>query len=611
MIDHNAMVRVVDEFLATVVEEFDGSTMLRRLADGARTVLSADATGVMAPEADGSGLRFEHATDEGTSTIEALQEQFSDGPCYHAMRTQRVVDVPDLRTAHQWPQVRAAALARGWHAVTSIPLLARGRCWGVLDVFRRQARPMHEQELVVARQLARLATSYLVLASERDEARAMRQEMAHRAMHDPATGLPVRSVLLEHLDHALRRLRRHPGVLAVLFVDIDGLKYVNDTFGHHAGDQLIAGCAIRLRSGLRPEDTLARVGGDEFVAVLEDLPDAQAALQVGARLVELVAAPLHLTAASVAPSISVGVCVVEDPAVLASAMIAHADAAMYQAKRRGRGGMALFDPLQYLPASASASSLDEELRRAVHEGSLAVHYQPIHHAGEELPADGHDWNGACAVEALVRWDHPDRGLLAAAQFLPLAERLGLLPAIDRLVLRQACAQLATWRTAGDGTPREVFVNLCAQSAADATLPADVFTILATTGTAPAALVLELTETSLLLEGTPRTLEALVAGGVRIAVDDFGAGYSSLARLVEVSSDMLKIDRSLTVALHTSAAATTVIAAVVALGTALRRRVIVEGVETRAAVEELHALGCRYFQGYYFSAPQPPETLLPA
>jgi diguanylate cyclase (GGDEF)-like protein len=269
----NVLAGVLEAFAATVTGDFSAEDVLRRLAEAAVQVLAVDGAGVMLPVGD-ELLRFVFATGpmlQQVGTVERLQEQLQAGPCRDSRVDQRTIDIADLATDGDWPTYQRAAVAGGLHGVTVVPLIARGRTWGVLDLYRATVRTLDEGELAAARTLAHLATSYLVVAEDRDSARAAREELAHRAMHDPLTDLPVRWVYLEQLTHALARLERHPGDVAVLFVDLDGLKYVNDTWGHRAGDELILTCVHRIRAALRPTDTVARLGGDEFVVLLEEV----------------------------------------------------------------------------------------------------------------------------------------------------------------------------------------------------------------------------------------------------------------------------------------------------------------------------------------------------
>ncbi|WP_432521140.1 putative bifunctional diguanylate cyclase/phosphodiesterase [Kineococcus sp. SYSU DK006] len=602
-IAHLELIDVVRRFTRTVTGEFSVAQLLGDLVTSALRVLDVDGAGVVVP-GPGGVLALASAAPRDVEELERFQQLTQDGPCFDAFRLEQVVTSGDLALEGDWPAYQSFAVEQGVHTVAALPLRGRDGALGVLTVYRRRPRRFSTRDLAAAGALADLAASYLAVTAARDEARAAREELAHLAAHDPLTGLPVRSVFLQRLDAAVAALG--PGAaLGLLFVDLDGLKYANDTYGHLAGDELIRESARRLRAALRPTDLVARVGGDEFLVLLEGFTTEQAtreATAVADRVVREFAAPVSGT--GVQPSASIGVVVAtgEDP-LAPEALVSRADAAMYLAKSRGRGRSALFDPAVYAHASSRAH-LVPDLQRALSAGELELHYQPI----VDIPSAR-----VSAVEALVRWQHPERGLLAAEEFIEAAEHARLIGALGAWVLQTACRQLAQWdRELGAASPERVFVNVSVHELVDERLEEQVVRSLAQAGLAPGRLVLEVTESGFLDD--PRgvaVLSRLRSLGCALAIDDFGSGYSSLGRLVHLPASVLKIDRSFTQALATTAEATPVIASVVRLGLDLGCDVVVEGVEDASTLQRLADVGCRLAQGYHLSRPVPAAQLTAA
>jgi diguanylate cyclase (GGDEF)-like protein len=499
----------------------------------------------------------------------------------------------------------------------------------VLDLYRAEARRLDADELAAAWTLAQVATSYLVVTADRDAARQASQELAYRARHDPLTGLPVRWVFVEQLTHALARLARHPGQVGVLFADLDGLKHVNDTYGHEAGDRLLRTCGERIRTAVRPSDVVARVGGDEFVILLEDLAGPDAGGAIARRVLAELAQPYHPHGQVLQPSASLGLALTQDPTLSPAALIAHADSAMYRAKRAGRGRYEIFDPATCAADRASAGVREDAaaaLRAALQAGELTLHYQPVLALGAHpeaprsngvlRPLDdgapevgrGATWPTPTvyAVEALARWQHPTRGLLAAEHFIPAAERAGLMSELGRWVLATACEQLAAWTSdLGPHAPPRLFLNVSTDQLTDPRLPVDLAAVLQRTGLAPGRLTLEVTETGLMADPATATrcLRALDRLGCELAIDDFGTGYPSLNRLVDLPAATWKVDRSFTGDLVHRPAAAAVLSAVLQLGRQLRRTVIVEGVENDRTMSALRRLGCTHAQGHHLGRPQ--------
>ncbi|WP_369070448.1 putative bifunctional diguanylate cyclase/phosphodiesterase [Kineococcus terrestris] len=593
------VVEVVRTFTRTVTGDFSAEDLLRRLAEAAVRILHADGAGVVVPGADGR-LVLAHSLHEGVRRLEDVQELLQEGPCQDCVRHGRVVASGDLAADGDWPRYQAEAVALGVRTVAAVPLPGRDGPLGVLDVYRTAPRPFSARELATTGLLADLAASYLSVVRDRDEARRARQELAHRAAHDPLTGLPVRWAFLQRLDEVVATSPR-PGSVAVLFVDLDGLKYANDTYGHLAGDQLIRVSAQRLRRALRPDDLVARIGGDEFVVLLQGLASPARATAVAQRVVEEFAVPADADDLTVQPSASIGVAVLgPDDRVPADTLVSHADAAMYLAKQRGRGRWALFDPAAYADATSRAD-LVPALRRALADGQLHLRYQPVVDLGT---------GRAVAVEALLRWEHPERGTLTADEFVPAAEHSGLVRALGAWVLRTACRQLAAWdEELGARSPRRLFVNVSVLELGDPLLEHAVARTLDDSGLAAERLVLEITESAFLHDPAGATVLArLRRRGCAVAIDDFGAGWSSLSRLVHLPVSVLKVDRAFTEHVVAHREAATVVASVLRLGEELGCDVVVEGVEDAATLERLTALGCRYAQGFHLARPLTAEQL---
>ena len=610
MVDRAALAEVLDEFTRTVTGEVDLEDILGQLVRAAVRVLDVAGAGVVSPTDEGL-QRLVLASAGPVEHVERLQERLQDGPCLDAHRTGEVVRIDDLAVQGSWPVYQREAVEHGLHGVTAIPLCARGRSWGVLDLYRAAPGALPEVDLAAAHLLANLATSYLVVTADRDAARAAQEELAWRATHDALTGLPVRWVLLEQLAHALHRLERHPGHVAVLFLDLDGFKDVNDRLGHAAGDRLILAFVARVAGVLRPSDVLARFGGDEFVVLLEDVSGPEAAMQVAERVLRALEKPQD-GGQGVQPSASIGVISTDRASEAPASLIARADSAMYRAKQAGRGRCVLFDP-QFHEAQragdARSRDIAEQLGTALRADELELHYQPIVELGRP---------GLYAVEALLRWPHPDLGLLAAHDVLDAAERHGLLVELGGWVLATACRQLAAWDAElADAAPRRLFVNLSAREFAQPGLAAVVDGHVRSCGLAPQRLSLEITETGLFPEpsSVPHAVRELTELGCQLAIDDFGTGHSSLSRLLEVPGATLKVDRSFTQALLAHPEAAALVSSVLTLGRRLRRTVIVEGVEDAGTLDELVRLGCTHVQGFHLGRPAPApavtETLRPA
>ncbi len=431
-----------------------------------------------------------------------------------------------------------------------------------------------------------------------DERKRLEQQLERLAFRDPLTGLANRALLSDRLEHALRLARREERWLAVLLLDLDDFKQVNDGLGHLAGDAVLVETGHRLLRAVREGDTVARLGGDEFVALLEQVSDEHEAAAVAARLAEALRAPFKVAEREVSISGSIGVALGGPGARGASELLRNADLAMYEAKARGKARVQAFEPGMHASV-LSRLELAHDLRGALDRGEIRAAFQPVVDLGT---------GRVVGCEALARWTHPQRGPVPPTDFVPLAESTGLLERLSSQVLEQACEQAACW--GGDGGAPYVAVNLSALLLEDSAFSHRVTAVLRRHGLEPSRLVLEITETALVRarEESLRPLEALRAAGVRLAIDDFGTGYSSLAQLHELPVDVLKIDRRFVEQAGGSSELLPLLRAIVQMGHALGLEVVAEGVETVAQARALAGLGCDRAQGFLFAHPMAPEAL---
>ena len=465
-------------------------------------------------------------------------------------------------------------------------------------------------ELTALRSVQSGAQDYLIKgrADENMLARAIRYaverkraetQLLHQALHDPLTDLPNRALFLDRLGVALARSRRADSLVAVLFIDLDRFKVVNDSLGHTAGDVLLILVAERLREVLSRSETLARFGGDEFTILTEDITSETEAMAMADRVSAALADPFGVEGSEMFLTASIGIAL-GDESTDPEALVRDADAAMHRAKERGKSRHEVFD--EGVRATVMRRlEVEQALHRALDRGEFELHYQP-----KVSLRGGH----VVGLEALMRWKHPERGVVPPAEFIPVAEETGVIVELGAWALDRACAQLADWRPLTGGRPVQMAVNLSARQLRETELLETVSSALARHGIKPAELILEITESLVVEENetTQASFAALEALGVQLAVDDFGTGYASLAALKRFPADLLKIDRQFVAGLGKGATDPAIVSAVIMLGHALDLRVVAEGVETREQLTILTDLGCDLAQGFLFAPPAPPEDI---
>jgi diguanylate cyclase (GGDEF)-like protein/PAS domain S-box-containing protein len=434
------------------------------------------------------------------------------------------------------------------------------------------------------------------------ERKRVEERLLHDALHDGLTGLANRALLMERLEMAIRRIRRRPHLaFALLCLDLDRFKVINDSLGHDLGDQVLRIAARRLETCLRQEDTVARLGGDEFAILLDDIADASDAVRVARRIAELLALPIYLGREEVFTTASVGIASSHSGYDQPEEPLRDAEIAMYRAKAQGGGGHELFDRAMHQRAVAQLH-LETDLRRALKRREFALLYQPI----VELRG-----GRVVGFEALLRWRRPDGGLLEPAAFLATALEAGLVAPITWWALEEACSQLLSWREQFPGLARHyVSVNLTSQQFARSDLSERIEGALLETGLDAGSLHLEITENVVMehLDSVTSTLDRLKELGVHLVLDDFGTGYSSLASIRRLPIRILKIDRSFVTALDGRPAGAEIIRTILALAHNLGMEVVAEGVESSLQLRSLLELGCDYGQGFLFARPMAPEAV---
>jgi diguanylate cyclase (GGDEF)-like protein len=436
----------------------------------------------------------------------------------------------------------------------------------------------------------------IIVFHDGSAARTLSLRMSYLAQHDSLTNLPNRILFSERLTEAIAMAHRYQRKLAVLYLDVDRFKHINDSLGFDIGDRVLQSMATRLYDCERSLDTVSRVGGDEFVALLSEVRHPRDAASIAEKMLLALSTPHRIEEQDLHFTVSIGIATYPADGMEAEVLLKNADFAMYDAKESGRNNYQFFKPDMNVRA-LERQSLEDGLRHAMECQEFVLHYQPKVNL---------ESNAIIGVEALVRWHHPQRGLVPPAQFIPVAEQCGFIVPIGRWVLREACRQARTWHDA-QLKPIRVAVNISAVELRDKEFVAGVRSILMETGFEPTCVELELTETFLLqdLKSTTAVLHALKDLGVGLALDDFGTGYSSLSHLKRLPIDALKIDQSFVRDIVTDADDASIVSAVISMGKSLQMRVVAEGVETREQLAFLQQQRCPEGQGYYFSRPVAP------
>ncbi len=563
------------------------SELMQEAVGFAAQILNVEAAGVMELLENEECLVLRAAV--GWSVSDAHRSPLGRGSqSGYAILSRTPVVVSDWRTERRFDK---PPLAREIDARSGAIVTIEGPSgpFGVLGVQSTQARHYNDGDIDFMQALAN------VLADALDR-QATEDSIRHRALHDALTGLPNRTLFLDRLEHALSRLPRYRSLAAILFLDLDRFKLVNDSLGHQVGDELLAAAAPRLKQAVRASDTVARFGGDEFGILLEDIADEHAAIEMAERIAAVFTRPFVLAGSEHFVTTSIGIALARG-GELADELIRNADTAMYRAKERGSARYEVFDEAMRDRAMVRLR-LENDLRRALERDELRLEYQPVVSLRDR---------SIVSVEALVRWEHPTRGMIGPDEFISVAEEDGLIEPIGRWVLEHACRQAGRWYAARpDAAPIGISVNLSAVQFAKPGLARVIADVLRLSGIDPCCLSLEITETVILRdpELVDDPLHELKALGVRIVLDDFGTGYSSLAYLTHLPLDALKVDRSFVDGLGTERRDTKITEAIVAMSKALSLDVIGEGVESELQAHELQRIGCHLAQGFYFSRPVP-------
>jgi diguanylate cyclase (GGDEF)-like protein len=591
--DEDKLAIILSEFARTLVTDFPIQGILDRLVERIVDVLPITGAGVTLISA-GRAPRYVAASNDKALRFEELQSEVGEGPCLAAYERGEAVIIDDLAQDDRFPIFASRAVAAGLAAIFTFPLRHGEDRLGALDLYRETTGGLTVHDLATAQTLADVAAAYLTNAESRDEARAASESFHHASLHDPLTGLPNRLLLMQRLEHAGRRMKRSQKRAAILFADLDRFKQVNDLYGHQVGDELLTAVAQRLMQLVRPGDTLARVSGDEFVFLCEDLDD-EAGLDVVARRIDKAfGRPFVIHGIDIIITASVGIAMAGPGDELSDKLVIQADTAMYRAKRDGGARHHLID-LRDVAEAEARSGLEGDLREALAHDQLDVAYQPIVQC-----TDGR----LTGVEALLRWNHPVRGAINPVSMIEIAEQSTLINDIGIWILERSCRAHARWRQDHPHMDVDLSVNVSARQLMSPDFVEAVSDVLARTGTNPSRLILEMTE-NIFMEDTPKAsavLARLTAMGIRLALDDFGTGYSSLGYLRRMPVHIVKLDRSFISDIGRVPTGSSVAGAVTRLAHVLGLTVIAEGVETEAEANELITMRCDYAQGYHYASP---------
>lgn len=473
---------------------------------------------------------------------------------------------------------------------------ADGKIGGMICVLDEVPRNWTDEEIAIVAEFGTMAGTEMQLRQLLSEREEREQRLRHESVHDALTGLPNRALFMKRLSDATQRARRgQDGLFAVLFLDVDGFKLVNDSMGHHVGDEMLVTIARRLEGCVRGGDIVARLGGDEFAILLERIVDVRDAAMVAERVQVALKTPLNIGGYDHVTSASIGVALSSGANERPEYVLRSADIAMYRAKNSGRGHYEMFDRAMHAEA-LTRLQIETDLRNAFERNEFFLNYQPI-----VSLADGR----IIGAEALVRWRHFERGVVSPATFVPVAEDTGLVVPLGRWVLREACQQARAWQSSGpDGQPFAISVNLSVREFGQPDLVKAVASILEETGLPARALRIEITESAIIGQKHPaiETVEQLRALGVEIHLDDFGTGYSALSYLHRLPLDAVKVDRAFTASIDLEERPLHVVKAIVSLAHAIGLAVVAEGVANQRQLDLLREMGCDLAQGFIFSRP---------
>jgi diguanylate cyclase (GGDEF)-like protein len=583
---------VLSEFARTMVTDFPIQGILDHLVERIVEVLPVTAAGVtlIAP---GLEPRYVAASNPSALRYEKLQTELGEGPCLAAYHTGEAISVPDLGVEDRFPKFAPRALEAGLTAVFTFPLRHGDLQLGALDLYRDAAGPLTPESMTSAQTLADVAAAYLINAQARTDLIDSSEQARDAALHDALTGLPNRALMLQLIEHAFRSSRRSKRISAVMFVDLNRFKDVNDTHGHQVGDELLVAVADRLTQLLRPGDSVARLSGDEFVILCEDIVGSASVDALAIRLDAELSRPFDLSGIEVTVSASIGIAFTGQGTNSPEELLVDADLAMYQSKRERIDSREVLD-LRQLHLAGDQAGLARGLGGAIGRKELYLEYQPI--------VDSSDGR-ITGVEALLRWTHPSHGLISPAVFIPFAEQSGQIINIGRWVLERACADRQSWQR-GSSADITMWVNVSVHQLMSAGLAQTVARVLTNTSTDPSLLTLEVTE-GVFVRDEQRALvvlEELKRIGVKLALDDFGTGYSSLGHLDTMPIDAIKVDQSFVAKLTDQPGSRDIVSTIIGLAHGLGMGVIAEGVETAEQRDEVTELGSNLCQGFYFAKP---------
>jgi len=593
-----ALSDVLSEFARTMLTDFPIQGILDHLVRRMVEIMPITGAGVTLIS-ETTSPHYVAASDAAAFQFEELQTILDEGPCIVAFQTGQSVAIAALSSEPRFPRFVPQAIEAGLAAVFTFPLRHGASQLGALDLYRDSPGPLSDHDMTVAQTLADVTSAYLVNAQARSDLVHTAAHAESVALHDPLTGLPNRTLLLERIQHALLARRRTHKPIAVLFIDLDDFKKINDTSGHQIGDELLVAVSSRLTGTLRPGDTVARLSGDEFVVLCEDLDYEGQIDSLARRLVEAIGRPFDLGGVSVEVSASLGIAYAYDQSD-PEELLHTADVAMYQVKRKGGASYQGVDRFEEKRTKARRS-LRHDLSHAVRRQELRLEYQPVVRMSDRR---------VVCVEALLRWNHPDRGVISPSVSIPLAEQSGDIIEIGRWVLEHACVDRHRWKMKTGDEALTMAVNVSAHQLMAPGFLETVTNILSLTETDPKNVCIEITETAFVqdAENALAILSQLKTLGIQLALDDFGTGYSSLTYLMEFPFDIIKIDQSFIATFTKNRASHAIVLKTIELAHLLNLKVVCEGVETAEQDREITALTSDFGQGFYQSRPMTAEML---